>query len=115
MGLQESTEALHDKAARIFRDEISPEWEQLDDGTSSTEEPTIALLYRIDTRTWQAAIVYDGGMGTIPLLAGNSHATPEEAVASLAAEIDADEASASGEDDVDDEPDPQQMTMPGVE
>lgn len=97
--LREGIEALHERAAAIFRDEIDPEWTQPDDGTSSTEEPTIALLYRIDTRSWQAAIVYDGGMGTIPLLAGNSADSPEDAIAALTAEIEADEGAATDEAD----------------
>lgn len=113
MGLQESIEALHDKAALIFRDEIDDEWEQPTDGTITDDHPTIALIYSIDCRTWQAAIVYDGGMGSIPLLAGNAHKTPEEAVASLAEEIDADLAS-MGEDEPDDDDDAQD-DLPGVD
>lgn len=38
---------------------------------------------------WQASVEYDGGMGAVPVIAGNACATPIEAMDSLRAELEA--------------------------
>lgn len=42
-------------------------------------------------KPWQASVQYDGGMGAVPLIAGNACATPIEAMDSLRAELEAEE------------------------
>jgi hypothetical protein len=88
MTLQESIEALRDRARTAFSREFEA-WEvDPEDGGESDEAPSIDLCFSLETGEWQARVSYDGGMGGIALIAGHDRATPEEAVASLSAELD---------------------------
>jgi hypothetical protein len=48
---------------------------------------------------WQASVEYEGGMGAVPVIAGNACATPAEAMDSLRAELEAEDARQNNGDD----------------
>ena len=66
------------------------ESEDIETAADSDEAPTISLTCSVDGTDvpWQAMVVYDGGMGTVPLASGNPCETPDEAIESLREELE---------------------------
>lgn len=77
MGLREDIEALKARAVEAFL-ENDIDVEESEDGGESTEAPCVSLEWSLETGRWQASVA---------LLAGECCDTPEDAVASLAEEM----------------------------